>query len=134
MAASTAIFIDRYHPKVGGKCAVTVRVTFERKKRYYPTNITLTEQEFEKVMGDKPRNEFKEYALKLQACEKRAADIIKNLPVFSFEAFEKQYLTNRRSKETLDGAFTGYIEYLKADNRIGTAVTYECAQKSLNNF
>jgi integrase/recombinase XerD len=134
MTASTSIFIDRYHPKAGGKCAVTIRVTAERKKKYYPTDISLTVPEYEKVMGDKPRNEYKEYALKLQAFEKRAADIIKNLPIFSFEAFEKQYFTNRRSKETLDGAFSGYIGLLKDEGRIGTAVTYECAQKSLNNF
>jgi integrase/recombinase XerD len=134
MTASTSIFIDRYHPKAGGKCAVTIRVTAERKKKYYPTDISLTVPEYEKIMGDKPRNEYKEYALKLQAFEKRAADIIKNLPIFSFEAFEKQYFTNRRPKETLEGAFSGYIGLLKDEGRIGTAVTYECAQKSLNNF
>ncbi len=134
MAASTAIFIDKYHPKAMGKCAITVKVTFERKKKYYPTGIALTVTEFEKVMGDKPRNEYKEYALKLQAFEKKAADIIKDMPVFSFVAFEKQYHTNKGTKDTLDGAFANYIDQLKAEGRIGTAVTYECAQKSMNNF
>lgn len=134
MKATTAIFIDRYHPKTDGRCSVTIRVTFERKKRYYATGELLTPQDFDKAIGDKPRSEHKEMSLKLQAFEKKAADIIKDLPVFSFTAFEKQYLSNRASKETLEGAFSAYIEQLRAEGRIGTAVTYECAQKSLNTF
>lgn len=134
MVATTAIFIDKYHPKAGGKCAITIRVTFERKKRYYPTGITLTAQEFDKVMGDKPRSEFKEYALKLQAIEKKAADIIKNMPSFNFLSFEKQFFVNGGTRDTIDTAFTTYIDQLKERGQIGTVVTYECAQKSINLF
>ncbi len=56
------------------------------------------------------------------------------MPVFSFTAFEKQYYTNRGTKDTANAAFTDYIDQLRADGRIGTAVTYECAQKSMNSF
>ena len=134
MIASTAIFIDKYHPKAGNKCAITIRITFERKKRYYPTGVTLTLQEFEKAMGDKPRAEYKEYALKLQAFEKKASDIIKTMPVFSFVAFEKQYNTNRSTKNTIEAAFNNYIDQLKERGQIGTVVTYECACKSITGF
>lgn len=134
MNATTSIFFDKHHPKADGKCSIYIRVTFDRKRMYYKTGISLSVQENEKVMGDKPRNEFKEYALKLQAFEKRAADIIKDLPIFSFTAFEKQYYTNKATKGTIDAAFTAYIDQLKAAERIGTSVTYECAQKSLNTF
>ena len=134
MTATTSIFIDKYHPKTGGKCAISLRVTFERKKTYYRTGISLTVPEFEKVMGEKPRNEFKELALKLQSYEKKAADIIKDMPVFSFKSFEKQYFTNKGTKDNIDSAFTAYAAELREQGRIGTAVSYECAQNSLNSF
>lgn len=134
MAASTALFIDRYHPTANGKCSVSVKVTFERKKKYYNVGFKLTALEFDKATGEKPRGEFKDIALKLQAFEKKAADIINALPVFSFAAFERHFFTNRAAKDTIDGAFTNYIDHLKENGRIGTAVTYEGAQKSLNKF
>ncbi len=134
MNATTAIFFDKHHPKGDGKCSVYIRVTFDRKRVYYKTGISLTQADFNKVMGDKPRNEFKECALRLQAFENKAADIIKDMPVFSFPAFEKQYNTNKGTRGTLDGAFSSYIDQLKERGQIGTVVTYECAQKSFNGF
>lgn len=132
--ATTAIFIDKYHPKQDGKCAVSIRVTYDRKKRYYPTPVNLTEPDFLKTQGSKPREPFKEIALALQAYENKAADIIKNLPIFTWEAFERQYLTNRGAKDSVFFAFAEYIKVLKESERIGTAVSYECAQSSIKKF
>lgn len=133
--ATTSIFIDKYHPKAGGLCSISVRVTFERKKKYYPTPVSLTVSDFEKTQGTKPRDPYKGIALQLQAFEKKAADIInKDLPVFTWKAFEKHYLTNRGAKDTLNLAFADYASELREAERIGTAVSYECAQSSLNKF
>jgi integrase/recombinase XerD len=133
--ATTSIFIDKYHPKAGGLCAVSIRVTFERKKKYYPTSISLTVSDFEKAKGAKPREPYKAIALQLQAFEKKAADIInKDLPMFTWKAFERHYLTNRGAKNTLNHAFTDYAKELREAERIGTAVSYEAAHSSLNKF
>ncbi len=134
MTATTTIFIDKYHPKAGDKCAVSLRVTFERKKKYYRTGISLTIGEFEKVMGEKPRKELKELALKLQAFEKKAADIINNMPIFTFKSFEKKYFNNKGTKDSVDAAFDNYSSELRGNGQIGTAVAYECAKNSINNF
>jgi integrase/recombinase XerD len=134
MAATTSLFIDKYHPKQGGKCAISIRVTFERKKKYYQTGISLTEAEFVKVQSERPKKEFKEIALQLQAYEMKAANIIKNMPAFTFNSFEKQYHTNRGTKDSIDSAFTNYANELREADRIGTAVSYECAKASLNKF
>lgn len=134
MKATTAIFFDKYHPKADGTCSVYIRVTFDRKKVYYKTGMAFTEKDYEKIQGEKPRNEFKEYALKLQAFENKAVEIIKTLPVFSFVVFEKQYYTNRATKDAIDTAFSNYIDQLKERGQIGTVVTYECAQKSINTY
>ncbi len=132
--ASTAIFIDKWHPKKDGKCAVTVRVTYDRQKRYYPTNLTLTLHDFEKSQGTKPRGEFKDLALSLQAYEKRAADIIDSLPLFTFEGFEKRYYTNIGSNDTISEAYDIRIQECKEAGQIGTAINYKCAKVSLEKF
>lgn len=134
MKATTSLFIDKYHPKADGKCAISVRVTFERKKKYYRTPISLTVEEFEKTQGLKPRNEYKELAMQLQGYEKKAADVINRLPFFTWQTFERLYLTNRGTKDTLSTAFADYANELREGGRIGTAVSYECAQHSLEKY
>ncbi len=134
MKPTTAIFLDKYHPKADGKCAVSIRITYDRKKRYYSTPFTLTVKDFEKTKGEKPRGDFKPLALKLQAFEKKAANIIESLPTFTWQAFEKYYLSNRAAKDSIHSAFEEYIKKLREAGRIGTAVSYECAQSSLNKF
>lgn len=134
MGVTTSLFINKHSPDLTGKCSISVRVTFERVKRYYPTGKRLTVPDFEKIQGKKPRKEFKEIALALQAFEKKAADIIKDLPLFTFTAFEKQYNTNRGTKKTISDAFADYANELRKAERIGTAISYECAKSSLNKF
>jgi len=132
--ATTAIFIDKWHPKKDGKCAITVRVTSDRQKRYYPTDHTLTLSDFEKAQGVKPRGEFKGLALSLQAYEKRAADIIDSLPLFTFEAFEKRYYTNIGANDTISTAYDLRISEYKEAGQIGTSINYRCAKVSLEKF
>jgi integrase/recombinase XerD len=133
-SATTAIFIDKYHPKADGKCAVSIRVTFDRKKKYYPTPLSLSIDEFEKTQGAKPREPYKGTSLRLQAFEKKAADIIRNMSVFTWKGFERQYLVNRGAKGSVFQGFADYSKELREAGRIGTAVSYECAQSSLNKF
>lgn len=134
MPATTSLFIDKWHPRSDGKCAVSVRVTFERKKKYFPTGITLTTEDFEKACGKKPRAEFKQIGLQLYSFEKKAADIIKDLQVFTFKKFEKKYFENRGTKSDVESAFSDYIAELTQIERIGSAVAYKCAQASLKKF
>ncbi len=133
-SASTAIFIDKYHPKSDGACAISIRVTFDRKKKCYLTPYSMTIPDFDKVMGEKPRKEYKEVALKLQSFEKKAADIVKNLPVFSWSLFEKRYLSNRGANDLINLAYDEKIQALKNNGQIGTAISYECAQNSFGKF
>lgn len=132
--ATTSIFINKYRPNVEGLCSVSIRVTFDRKKKYYPTPVNLSPDDFEKVQGPKPRNEFKEIALKLRAYENKAVGIIDKLPFFTWKAFEKQYLVNQTTKDTLESAYTSYAQELREAERISTASSYECARSSMNKF
>jgi integrase len=132
--ATTSIFINKHHPRADKRCSVSIRVTAYRLKKYYPTKYNLSEDDFNRMMGERPRKELKDILLQLQSLEKKAADIIDKLPVFTFPAFEKAFVQNRGLSDTVNYAFDAYIKELNEENRIGSAVAYEATKTSLNKF
>jgi len=132
---NTATILDTRREKKEGTFPVKLRLTFERKQQYYKTPFDLTKTDFEKVMYSKRLSEA-EKALKnkITAFESKAVEVINTLPFFSWQLFEKQFYTNRVTKGTIKEAFENYAKDLRETGRIGTAVSYECAKKSLSEF
>jgi integrase len=64
----------------------------------------------------------------------KAIEALEAIPVFTFDKFEEIYLSNREATDCISVAFDKYIKELKDQDRIGTAVSYECSKKSLNKF
>src|ERR1035441_3146963 len=118
-----SIFFDKYHPRKDGLCTVYIRVTFNRRRKYYPTKYSLSPSDFEKTQGSKPRRPHKEIARDLQDIERKALQIIEDLPVFTFDAFEKYFLNNRSVNDTLKEVYQIYSEELRASDNIGTAIS-----------
>src|SRR3990167_8025356 len=133
--ATVSVFIDKYHPRTDGNCMVTIRITHQRVKRYYPTGISLKAEHFEKIMTAQRHNKAdKEIYDKIHAFESKASDVKKSLTIFTFGKFEDIYLENRDATDSVSLAFTKYAEELRIEKRIGTAVSCECAKASLESF
>lgn len=132
--ATTAIYQDRWNPKTNGKCAISIRITCNSQKKYYPTRFSLSEDAYKRMMGERPRKDLKDILRLLKDIENKANDIIDKMPFFSFPAFEKAFLQNRGLFDTVDYAFDQYIEQLNNENRIGSALTYKTAKISLFKF
>jgi integrase/recombinase XerD len=131
---STAIILDKRFLRKDNTYAVKLRVTYFREQKYYPLNISLTDADWEKVHSSKPRKKHKEYLLYFSEIENKALEIIKDMTVFSFPAFEKKF--NQKPKHEVDtiSLFESYIEQLKKENRIGTADSYTWALTSIKKF
>ena len=131
---TTAIIHDKRTLRKDGTYAVKLRITYYRVQKYYPVNVSLTEEEWIKVYSEKPRSEYKKNLLYFNQLEQKALDIIAGLPVFSFPAFEKKF--DQKPKEYADtiSLFEKYIANLKIEDRIGTALSYGCALSSLKQF
>lgn len=134
MKTSTSIILDTRAAKKDGTYPVKLRVTHQRKQKYYSTKFSLSKDDYEKTRGAKPRGDFKDIALELNAIERKAKDLINALPLFTWERFDKQFIANSASRHVISGAFEGYSTYLREEGRISTAVTYECANRSLEEF
>ena len=71
---------------------------------------------------------------KIHSFEAKANAVVSRLPVFTFDAFERLYIQNRGAVDSVSFAFDEYAKELRAEGRIRTAVSYEAAKTSLDNF
>ncbi|MEZ5013668.1 MAG: site-specific integrase [Chitinophagales bacterium] len=132
---TTDIYLDTRRPKKDGRYPVKLRVTFERKTRFFPLRMSFTEAEFETVwISAKPRGEAKEARIKLVNEEERAMDIVDQMPIFSFELFEKKFLGPAYAKGDVFAKYEAYIAQLMKNDQVGTASVYRTSKRSICKF
>ena len=131
---TASMVLDKRTKKKNDTYPVKLRITHNRDSRKYYTGYNLTETDFDKVMQKKPRGQHAELKSELEALRKHAEGIIKNMKVFSFDEFYPRYTGKGGEPAQIYPAFTSYIDDLKREERIGTAITYQCAMKSFKEF
>ena len=136
MATSLSVQLDTRRIKKDGTFPIRLRVTFERKHQYFAIPHCLSIKMFEKSIKNHKNlsDDERELRNRILDFEKKADDIIKNMPFFQWAAFKKKYNSNSGAKNIIDHAFTDYCDGLKSEGRIGSAVAYKCAQTSLRIF
>jgi integrase len=134
MKVLTAIVIDTRRPRKDGKYPVKLRVTYNRKQRYYATNITMTQAEYSLVSSQKPKAGHKVTRLKLDALEQKANAIIEKMPAFDFNGFERKLHSNQPTGNDLFAYYEVVISELIKEEKLGTASNYESSMKSLKSF
>ncbi|GEO03374.1 integrase [Adhaeribacter aerolatus] len=133
VGVSTAIILDTRRALTDGTYPIKLRITHQRKQKYFPTDFSLSETDFAKTKTDNPRGKAKELQIAFQAIEQQAIKVIKKLSIFTIEAFEKHYL-NTAAKDDVFSAFDHSIACLTKEEQVGTAGTYENASISLLAF
>lgn len=134
---SISICLDKRRKKVNGKFPVRLRVFTPnpRKQKLYPTTFDFTEKEFTSIWEtSKPRKEYKEIRYELQAVERKALEVAKEIIPFSFAEFEKKLFRKKGDGVKVSYHYNERIEDYKKQNRISTADSYHCSQNSLKNF
>lgn len=133
--AEASVYLDKLRPKKNGNCSIKIKITFLGTRKYFSTGIELTAEEFEAVMYAKRRTiEQKDLFTKLNFLQTKASNVIDNLNVFTFDAFEEHFLDQRNIRNSISFAFDKYIQQLKLENRLGTASSYDCAKTSIDKF
>ena len=138
---TTAIILETRKPHKNGRYPVKLRLTYQRKQMYYvlqdenKKNLSLTKSMFEKVMGDRPREKYKKLRIHLNELERIAREeVINRLTVFTFEAFEARYFSKKTDQLDVFSSMEARAKELRHENRISTAITFECALNSLKLF
>lgn len=133
--AKTAIILDTRNIKKDNTYPVKLRVTFERKQKYYSIPFNYSVNDFERIMFGKRLSEKEKINKQIiSSYENKAVTIIQSIALFTWKVFEKKYYINEGAKDRIQFAFTEYANELRAAARIGTAVSYECAQRSIEKF
>lgn len=96
VAPTVGIYFDTRRATQENKYPVKIRVIFTvgHKKwlqRYYPTNVYLTPNEYEKVKEDRARNELKDKANLITSAHARAIDLITTNPRITLDLFNALY-------------------------------------------
>lgn len=128
---STSIILDKRFKLSDGTYPVKLRITFERKQKYYPIDEKFSVEEFEQIISPKARGGHKDFQLLFNEIELKAKNTINDLISFSFGAFEKKFNKHSGNKNNVVEYFDQHIAYLKKLNKIGTSVSYQTA---LNSF
>ncbi|MBN2747839.1 MAG: site-specific integrase [Bacteroidales bacterium] len=134
IGVTTAIIHDKRVSRKDGTYAIKLRVTFKRIQKYYPVNVSLTEDEWDKVYSERPRKEYKDNLTYFNKVEHDAIEIIKSMPVFSFSSFEKKFNQGTKTEQDALMVFKVYIDQLKEEGRVRTASSYSCAMVSIKSF
>lgn len=134
LQATTAIVLDKRRLRQDGTYPVKLRITHDRKQRYYSTKVSLTESDFDRVMGLRPRKEFKEVRIRLQAVEQKAVEAIQKIADFSFDIFESNFRSKSATTRNVFDAFDEQVSKLNEEGRVSTAYSYKYSQKSLRKF
>jgi len=147
---TTKIILETWRSLKDGTFSVKLRVTHNRKQKFYvlkdenKKSLSMTKDGFKKVLGieslesEKKQKRLtkdeKDLRLHLNELEKEARDVIKNLPIFTFEAFEAKYFNKKTDLTDVFASMEARAKELREEGKISTAVTYECALNSLKTF
>jgi len=129
-----SIFQNVKYTKSDGTCALSLRVTYNGRKKYYGLPLSLSRVDFERVKGGKPRKEHKEIWLKISVYTTKAKEILDSMSEFSWDNFEKQFFSDRASRTYLYPAAENYIKTLREESRFGTVSSYWSSLNSLKKF
>ena len=118
---------------------IKLRVTFARKQRYYPLDVSaVSKADWEKIQsGQRMSKSQREVFHAIREYEGRAIEITDTLHPFSFHAFDSRWANSTAPASTTKSfktVFNEYITDLKTNGRVSTSNSYKWALKSLLSF
>ena len=118
---------------------IKLRVTFARKQRYYPLDVSaVSKADWEKIQsGQRMSKSQREVFHTIREYEGRAIEITDMLHPFSFHAFDTRWKSSAmptHSSKSFQAVFKEYIEDLRRAGRASTTSSYQCAFNSLTSF
>ena len=105
---------------------IKLRVTFARKQRYYPLDVSaVSKADWEKIQsGQRMSKSQREVFHTIREYEGRAIEITDTLHPFSFHAFDSRWANSTaqpHSTKSFKTVFNEYITDLKTNGRVSTS-------------
>lgn len=130
---SISSILEERTPKNDGTYPVKIRITHRRNQRYFSTGVSVTKDDFQKMMFGNPRGDLKDNQLYVYAYQQKAVDVIKAMDDFSFDEFKKRFLGDQEKSKSIQYLFQQYINLLNKEKRVATAASYTSALNSITD-
>jgi integrase len=136
MYAHQRTVLDKRRPKKDGLYPVKVRVTFQRKQKYFPTGVSLTQSDFDLITNQTTKKHLRSAMEKILAMESKIRKAIDSIKDFSFEELDSLLLKKQSTTSSTEvyDLFDEIISNLNAEGRISTASAYKDARNSLAGY
>jgi integrase len=131
-----AFYLDTHNPNKEGKFSLRIKVTHNRKRNYVKTGLFLSQEEYDEVMKDKPKGDFKVIRKSLDDILTHAKKIVMDMDRFEAETFKKLFY-GKEDNDSPTNIFTyleNEIQMLKSEGRISTANSFTCSLQALKKF
>lgn len=126
--------IDRLQTEFKSMAGKSIRMSeadFVQVTRRKPRG--MAEEVYRRIIKSNPRGIFESLRELFTAHEQAARNTIADLTEFSYQLFEAEHFTNK-DKNDLLAQMADRGKRLRAEGRISTAVSFECAINSLREF
>jgi integrase len=126
---------NRYAAKDNQK-AIKLVVCFRRKRKYFPTGVSLTDEDFKELFVCRKKDiiESRQSLERTFYKFKIIIDTLLEKNKFSFENLDRNLNTESNKKTILVECFERKIEVFKSNKQLGSATNYECALKTILEF
>lgn len=134
----TNLVLQRWKPTKEGKLPVVIRIYSDKKRRYFRTGVSVLEKDWDEEHASIP-NRARDNK-KVQSLLEKAKEIVERILVlnddFDFDLFSKEFSESSptQSGENFITFWESVIKDLRAENRIGTAASYENALNKFRKF
>jgi integrase/recombinase XerD len=138
--ATATVFLDTRRMKKSGNYPVKLQIYYNGKAMAYATGLDASEKDWEKTKADRVKDEFvKELRTEKRALISAAETILKEMPAFSFQEFERIMFKKKEeappeAEFTLKDWFEKYIKQLDEQRREGTRSSYQTTLNSILAF
>ncbi len=133
--AKLAIICDKRRLTNDKKYPVKLRVTHKGQQKYYPLGKYMSEEKFERIMDPAAAGKNKHEQIELLRSLMLAEEVAGEMERFSFYDFEKKYLGDpARGSRSVYDRFTLYIDQMKRERRVKTALSYQSIRNSFKKF
>lgn len=125
---------DARRKKVTGTYPVKVRITCDRRSKYYETGVSLTEEEFKRIFMKRIPAELLAQKETLLEAEAKAVHLLKEIKPFNFPVFERRFLQKSYDGSFVETIFNEVIDRFNREDRVGTAESYKLSLRKLLKF
>lgn len=134
--ATAEIYFNPFQGGKDGRHSISIKVTFNRERKYYRTQQRLTKEEYLLIKEGKRLNtDLKKANIIIKEFRTKAQGIIDDLRTgFSWERFEKAYQQKKGRGDNAISLLEERAKELRGEGRISTANSIECTAVSLEKF